>query len=79
MCPPLIFYSLMKKRLLVNKFGGKIDVEGELYLTEIDKNKSWAWHFVVRVYGDNIKTVQTFYSENYRRSDKPDNFNGITL
>ena len=68
------FYSQVKD----NKFGGKIDVEGELYLTEIDKNKSWAWHFVVRVYGDNIKTVQTFYSENYRRSDKPDNFNGIT-
>ena len=68
------FYSQVKD----NKFGGTIDVEGELYFTAIDTERSWSWHFVARVYGDNIKTVQTFYSENYRRSDKPDDFKGIS-
>ena len=68
------FYSQVKD----NKFGGTISVQGELYFTAIDTEHSWSWHFVARVYGDNIKTVQTFYSENYRRSDQPDDFNGIT-
>lgn len=68
------FYSQIKD----NKFGGTIEVEGELYFTTIDTERSWSWHFVARVYGDNIKTVQTFYSENYRREDKPENFSGIS-
>lgn len=68
------FYTQVKD----NKFGGTIDVEGELYFTAIDTERSWSWHFVARVYGDNIKTVQTFYSENYRRSDKPEDFGGIS-
>ena len=61
-----------------NKFGGKLKVEGECIFTAIDTEKGFAWHFVARVYGDNIKTVQTFYSENYRMADLPDDSNART-
>ena len=60
-----------------NKFAGRVDIQFDVVFTELDEERGYAWHGIAKVYGDGIKTVQTFYSENYRSSDKPTDFNGI--
>lgn len=68
------FYSKVKD----NKFGGKIQIRGEMFFTKIDQAKGYAWHFKVEIYSGSYHSIQTFFSENYRLSDLPDNFTGIT-
>lgn len=67
------FYDRIKD----NKFGGKVEVEYALTLTELDKELGWSWHSEATVYGDNFKTVQTFHTNNMRRSQKPENSGAI--
>lgn len=59
------------------KFGGKVEVEWEIFLTEVDKERGWSWHTNGIVYADNQRTVQTFSTTNIRRSDKPENSEAI--
>lgn len=59
------------------KFGGKVEIEWNIELTALDKERGWSWHTEAIVYSDNAKTVQIFNTTNMRRSDKPLNSNAI--
>lgn len=59
------------------KFGGKVEVDWSVTLTNLDKERGWSWHTESLIYADNQRTVQVFNSTNQRRSDKPANSNAI--
>lgn len=68
------FYS----RVADNKFGGKVKVSGHVTFTEADNRRGFSWKFNSRLYGDNFRTVMLGWTENYRSSDLPEDFTGVT-
>lgn len=56
---------------LEGKFDNVVTVVPEVYFTDADIARGFSWKLRIKVYGPNMKTIQTMYIEAYRLEDLP--------
>ena len=51
------------------RFDGTVFVEPEVYFTDDDLTRGYSWHLAIKLYANNMMTVQTLYLQAFRMED----------
>ena len=51
------------------RFDGTVFVEPEVYFTDDDLARGYSWHLAIKLYANNMMTVQTLYLQAFRMED----------
>lgn len=64
--------------MLIGRFGNLFTIIPTVEFTKADEKRGYSDTTTIKIFGKNMKTVQTLILETYRESDLPNNHNGIS-